>query len=41
MFDHLLNEFNSLNTMLTKIKKPRIFNEDVYMINFFSWYGGG
>ena len=40
-FDHLLNEFNSLNTMLRKIKKARIFNEDVHMINFFSWYGGG
>jgi len=24
-FDHLLNEFNSLNTMLRKIKKARIF----------------
>jgi len=40
-FDHLLNEFNFLNTMLRKIKKARIFNEDVHMINFFSWYGGG
>jgi len=40
-FDHLLNEFNSLNTMLRKIKKARIFNEDVHVINFFSWYGGG
>jgi len=40
--DHLLNEFNSLNTMLRKIfKKTRIFNEDVYMMNYFSWYGGG
>jgi len=28
-FGHLLNEFNSLNTMLKKIKKTRIFNEDV------------
>jgi len=41
LFDHLLNEFNSLNTMLRKIKKARIFNEDVHMITFFSWYGGG
>jgi len=40
-FDHLLNEFNFLNTMLRKIKKTRIFNKDVHMINFFSWYGGG
>jgi len=39
-FDHLLNEFNSLNTMLRKIKKTRIFNEDVHMTIFFSWYGG-
>jgi len=35
-FGHLLNEFNSLNTMLKKIKKTRIFNEDVDMINFFT-----
>jgi len=41
LFDHLLNEFNSLNTMLRKIKKARIFNEDVHMIIFFSWYSGG
>jgi len=40
-FNHLLNEFNFLNTVLSKIKKTRIFNEDVHMINFFSWYGGG
>jgi len=40
-FDHLLNEFNFLNTMLRKIKKTRIFNEDVHIIIFFSWYGGG
>ena len=38
-FDHLLNEFNSLNTMLRKIKKARIFNEDVHMINFFQLAG--
>jgi len=39
-FDHLLHEFNFLNTML---KKTRIFNEDVHigLIIFFSWYGGG
>ena len=42
-FDHLRNKFNSLNTMLRKIKKTRrpIFNEDVCMIIFFSWYGWG
>ena len=40
-FDHLLNKFNSLNTMLRKIEKTRIFNEDVHVINFFSWYGWG
>ena len=42
-FDRLRNKFNSLNTMLRKIKKTRrpIFNEDVHMINFFSWYGCG
>jgi len=40
-FDHLLNKFNSLKTMPRKIKKTRIFNEDVHVINFFSWYGGG
>ena len=35
-FDHLRNKFNSLNTMLRKIKNTRspIFNEDVHMINF-------
>jgi len=40
-FDHLLNEFNFSNTMLRKIKKTCIFNEDVHVINFFSWYGWG
>jgi len=40
-FDHLLDEFDFLNTMLKKIKKTRIFNEDVHIINFFSWYGEG
>jgi len=42
-FDHLRKKFNSLNTMLRKIKKTRrpIFNEDVHMINFFSWHGWG
>ena len=42
-FDHLRNKFNSLNTMLRKIKKTHraIFNEDVHMINVFSWYGWG
>jgi len=37
LFDHLLNEFNFLNTMLSKIKKTcrLIFNENVHMINFF------
>jgi len=40
-FDHLLNEFNFLNTMLKQIKETHIFNEEVHMINFFSWYGGG
>ena len=41
-FDHLFNKFNSLNTMLRKIKKTRrFFNEDVHVINFFSWYGWG
>ena len=39
-FDHLLNKFNSLNTMLRKTKKTRIFNDDVHMINFFSCCGG-
>jgi len=34
LFGHLLNEFNFLNTMLSKIKKTRIFNEDVHTINF-------
>jgi len=34
-FDHLLNECNSLSTMLRRIKKTHIFNEDVHMINFF------
>jgi len=29
LFDHLLNKFNFLNTMLSKIKKTPIFNEDV------------
>ena len=40
-FDHLSNEFNSLNTMLRKIKKARIFNEDVHVMNFFQlvWRG--
>jgi len=33
-FDNLLNEFNFLNTMLRKIKKTRIFNEDVHIIIF-------
>jgi len=40
-FDHLLNEFNSLNTMLRKIKKTRIFNKANHMIIFCGWYGGG
>jgi len=40
-FDHLLNKFNSLNTMLRKIKKTLIFNENVHVVNSFSWYGGG
>jgi len=40
-FDHLLNEFNSLNIMLRKIKKTRIFNENVHVVNSFSWYHGG
>jgi len=40
-FGHLLNEFNFLNTMLSKIKKTCIFNEDVHMINFLQlvWRG--
>ena len=40
-FDHLLNEVNLLNTMLRKIEKARIFNEDVHMIIFFSWHMAG
>jgi len=39
--DHLLNEFNFLNTMLRKIKKTRIFTKDVHMIIFGGWYGRG
>ena len=41
LFDHLLNKFNFLNTMLSKIKKTPIFNEDVHVINFFGWFGWG
>jgi len=40
-FDHLLNEFNSLNIMLRKIKKTCIFNENVHVVNSFIWYHGG